>query len=400
MKIISNIHDGLIDAENLMVEMPIGEYLNIAEQILDNNIYQRARLRKANAMYSLLRGDLKHLCTIPTIVLALRSESKIRDIYDQVTGQLNEQVVLSFMNPTNLMILDGLQRTYTMLEVREQLVTTKSDLTNAYLSHLIRIEIYVGISRTGILYRMLTLNTGQSPMSKRHVIEILYSDFREGQLGNIRLVRQVDSESREGLDMYDLDDAVEGFNSYLNANEAPIDRTDIMEIVQRMDKLTNNDYVKDMFGDFLLTYNKFVHHIDNISNSWSYTDIDEKLRSIYGRDVARFFCKSQTISAFGATIGKLVEQGNIDSIDQVSNIIEDIRFEADVNNTFMELLASLDKIRQRAPKIGVEQRLFLRLFFTELLNPKSTSYSKMMESSKVAFEKYIQTRWKSNTIER
>ena len=139
--------------------------------------------------------------------------------------------------------------------------------------------------------------------------------------------------------------------------------------------------------------------IAQIETEIAYTDIDKKLRSIYGRDVARFFCKSQTISAFGATIGKLVEQGNIDSIDQVSNIIEDIRFEADVNNTFMELLAFLDNIRQRAPKIGVEQRLFLRLFFTELLNPKSTSYSKMMESSKVAFEKYIQTRWKSNTIE-
>lgn len=39
------------------------------------------------------------------------------------------------------------------------------------------VEIYFKINRFGNLYRMLTLNTGQTPMSLRHQIEILYGNL-------------------------------------------------------------------------------------------------------------------------------------------------------------------------------------------------------------------------------
>ena len=83
--------------------------------------------------------------------------------------------------PENLIILDGLQRTYTILELIEELKSEEDNQEelSKVLSNSIRIEVFLGINKIGILYRMLTLNTGQTPMSIRHQIEILYSDYSE-----------------------------------------------------------------------------------------------------------------------------------------------------------------------------------------------------------------------------
>lgn len=100
---------------------------------------------------------------------------------------------------------------------------------------------------------MLTLNSGQTPMSKRHQIEILYSRYKEGNFKNIQFVCQVDNNKRHGLDMYDFDDIIEGFNSYINGDESPFDKFEIREIVQLLEKITNDDYQKEIFEDFVLT---------------------------------------------------------------------------------------------------------------------------------------------------
>lgn len=73
-------------------------------------------------------------------------------------------------------------------------------------------------------------------MSKRHQIEILYSRYKEVNLRNIKFICQVDDNKKQGLDMYDFDDIIEGFNSYINGDESPIDKFEIREIVQRLEK--------------------------------------------------------------------------------------------------------------------------------------------------------------------
>jgi hypothetical protein len=81
-----------------------------------------------------------------------------------------------------LLILDGLQRSLTILGIEN---SSGDELSSGqrddFHSHKIRVEFYVGLSKTGILYRMLTLNTGQTPMSFRHQLEILYYDYIDNQ---------------------------------------------------------------------------------------------------------------------------------------------------------------------------------------------------------------------------
>lgn len=74
MKLLSTIYDDFLKADNLLFESTIEEYLYVAREIINNNKYQRKRVRNSTSIYSLLRNDLKKLCTIPTIVLALKKE--------------------------------------------------------------------------------------------------------------------------------------------------------------------------------------------------------------------------------------------------------------------------------------------------------------------------------------
>ena len=85
----------------------------------------------------------------------------------------------------------------------------------AFYSNKLRIELYLGINKFGILYRMLTLNTGQTPMSVRHQIEMLYQDYLTHDIEGIKVLREVDENNNNELGTYNFKSVIEGFNSYL-----------------------------------------------------------------------------------------------------------------------------------------------------------------------------------------
>ena len=396
MRIVSIIDDGLLKAKSLLLEMTISEYLAIGRRILQKNRYQRRRVHGGTAMYSLLFKDLLHKCTMPPLVLAFDNNQTGQ----KLNNDTSEAELKEIIKADNLLILDGLQRTYTMLSICNDPIIDET-AKNEYLAHTIRVEVYIGLTSTGILYRMLTLNSGQTPMSKRHQIEILYSRFKEGNLGKIRFVCQVDDNKKQGLDMYDFDDIIEGFNSYINGDESAIDKLEIREIVQRLEKITNDNYQKEIFEDFVLTYNSLAHHIDELSHSWTFNpDNQQNTWRPYGKDMSHFFSKAQTMSAFGAAIGSLIQEEHLHSLEKASEILDSIEIGADdVNGTFFHLMSILEDIRTKASKIGVEQRYYLRLFFNSLFDPKEKGYCNISTSIESSFERYKEQRWKQDTME-
>src|SRR5688572_22224633 len=121
MKIISTLEDKRIRSYNLLVEFKIGEYLEIAENILTNNPFQRRRVKASSTVYSLLRDDLKEGCIIPPIVLAITSEDRKFTIQDHSHVQDQEFMVFIKANINHVIILDGLQRTYNIIDANREL---------------------------------------------------------------------------------------------------------------------------------------------------------------------------------------------------------------------------------------------------------------------------------------
>jgi hypothetical protein len=186
MKAESIRYDKRINAHNVLFNFSIGEYLGAVRDVVEKNEFQRKRLSGAKNVYSLLREDLIRDCVIPPIVLAL---SNIDSPGQTLTSDQARDVVQS--HSKDLLILDGLQRTYTLLSLEREL---PPDQLQSFLAQSLRVEIYIGINRLGILYRMLTLNTGQTPMSLRQQIEMLYSDYLDKGVEGITFVREVDEQ--------------------------------------------------------------------------------------------------------------------------------------------------------------------------------------------------------------
>ena len=116
MKIMSKIIDHRINSINLYVETTFGEYLSFADQIIKNNELQRKRVKTSKSVYSLLKDDLKKGCVMPPLVLAVTQT----DVID--ADEIDEDELLEYIkeNTEDVLILDGLQRTYTLLDARSE----------------------------------------------------------------------------------------------------------------------------------------------------------------------------------------------------------------------------------------------------------------------------------------
>ena len=399
MKILTRTFDNRINAYNILTEIDIYEYLEIANFISKNNPLQRKKLKSYSSIYNLLKEDIKIGCTIPPIVLALSN-----DIQENIDiNNADEDIIKNYINhhKDKLIILDGLQRTHLLIDVDQDLHSENNiDVLNKFHNHKLRFEIYLGIEKIGILYRMLTLNTGQSPMSVRHQIEILYSNYLDESISSeIKLLKEAD-EAKEVDEVtphkikiaeYRFNDVIDGFTSYLVRDEASLDRRDLLEIIKSLENLAQDKENKDLFKDYLITYHEFVKKIRQLSGDWKFDFDDQQIRlssKPFGDSVDKIFTKSQLMTGFGAAVGFLKDKHLINSFDDINQKITQINLSNNDQSFLDELILTLDDISKTARKIGNSQRMYFYYFFRELFSSESDSYLSIDKSIESSFKKY------------
>ncbi|WP_214762262.1 hypothetical protein [Exiguobacterium sp. s146] len=394
MEIKSRITDTRINAENIFIELSYKEYIEIARLITLNNPLQRKRVKSSNTVYSLLRNDLKKGCLVPPIVLALSNDNH------QELSEISDEEILNYLSEhkENLIILDGLQRTYTFLDVELELMNSKDEeQLQKFYNHKLRMELYLGINKFGILYRMLTLNTGQTPMSIRHQLEILYKDYLDQNINGINLVSEVDNDSINEIRMYKFNDIIDGFNSYLERNELPIDRFELLNNIKGLEKLSVENHKKDLFKDFLIAYDTFIIKVQELSDGWEFNQSSQEELEVssrkldgqpFGRVVFKIFNKSQPITGFGAALGKLKDFNKINDFEEWESKIQNITFNGEFEDWILDLIWHLDKIKVNSKKIGNSQRLYFYWFFRELFNEDSDSYLNLSEAVTNGYQRY------------
>lgn len=358
-KILTILKDEKIGAYKAIFEMTIGFYITLAKIILDKNEYQRRRVKDSKSVYSLLRDDLKKGCTIPSIVLAYRSNERLLN----VSIERIENSISDFIKADDLIILDGLQRTYCLMDVADEL-ENDADKLKVYLASKLTIECYIGIDKIGILYRMLTLNTGQTKMSLRHQIEILYSNFKENKLDDITFYTQVDGKTKVSPKEFQFKDAIDCFYSYIERDPNGIERADVLDNIQNLESLSEDNRKKDLFEDLIDSYSCFLATFINIDSTWSCKDENSKE---FGKDVIYIFNRSIPLSAFGAAVGDLKDSGIITNVSDVKSLLGRANISKESYNELLdELIRTLSKIKTDATKIGKEQRWFYFYFFKAL----------------------------------
>lgn len=379
MEIIGNkIFDKRIQSWNILMEFTLKEYYDLSSNILDNNDFQRARVKSSKSVYSLLKTDLKVGCMMPPIVLALSSH-----ISPTIS---NEELINVVLNQKNkLIILDGLQRSYTIRDLILELIKMDDPEKNNVFNNKIRIEIYLGINKLGILYRMLTLNTGQTPMSSRHQIEIIYSDYIDQSIDNVKLIREIDGSMPCKIGEYRFRDIIEGFTSFIERDYLTLDRSDILDNIKSLENLAIMDQRDDLFNNFIHSYHSLVIKMNKVADQWTFEGDSDISSKAYGNNVINIFNKSQTMTGFGSAIGKLIDFKDYNSLKEIIEKINGINsVDAGLNN----LIVKLDKIRIVAKKIGNDQRMFFHFFFRELFNPKGDAFLNFNASVDEAYRQY------------
>lgn len=389
MKIMSRIYDHRINSMNLYVETTFGEYLSFADKIIKNNELQRKRVKTSKSVYALLKDDLKKGCVMPPLVLAVTQKNVI-DAYD-----INAVELLKYIkaNTDDVLILDGLQRTYTLIDARSEMEKEDRTRMSEFMEYSLRLEVYVEINRFGVLYRMLTLNTGQTPMSARHQLEMLYSDMLNTEIEGVTLIPDNEGTANPDDGQFIFKNAIEGFNSYMSRNELPIDRQELLDNIKMMENMSEEDVSDDLFKEFLEGYIKVFNALRTITGEYILTKEDaidyEISSSPFGKKVSKVFSTSQALTGYGSAIGKMKDNAIITDIKDITPMLHKLKKRNDGYEWFLEMLIKFDRIKESSKKIGNAQRMFFHYFFRELFNKESDSYLDLDEAVENGYKKYI-----------
>lgn len=393
MDVRSILNDSRINAVNILIEISIGEYIEFANEIVNNNEYQRKKVIKSK-IKEILQTDLLKGCVMPSIVLAVKNNLHSNISLDTLQIDAATEIISQAVAEKNLLIIDGLQRTYTILEIVENLKNeNKNDELAKLLELEIRCEVYAGLNRTGLLYRMITLNTGQTSMSTRHLMEILYHDYQFIKNKKIKLITdKEDSQIPNTIDDFSFKTTLDGFVSYLDRDENIYERTEILQNTQNLGVFKEANLDVDLFERFIETAIHFIVAMSDKIPNWNYSSERAKEYSLslnslpFGNDTIDIWKKSQVFTGFGAALGFLRHNKKKD-FDFCNQIIDNLTTEDDNwDRTFYFILQNLDYIKERSKKIGNDQRFYFKTLFKNLLNPDSDNFRNMMDSAKAALD--------------
>lgn len=393
VEIFSKTIDKKIQTSNYLIELTFGEYLEFANKIIENNEYQRKRVRSSMSIYSQLKEDLKNGCIIPPVVLAIDD----KDMPDEGLNKTNIKECLK-----KSLILDGLQRTFTIIDAHNELIKEGKDISNFTESKL-RAEVYGGIKRFGLLYRMLTLNTGQTPMTLRHQIEILYSDYNIN-IPNVTLLKEVQGQNPQEIGEYKFQDVIDGFISYLQSSYLPMTRSTVLEIIKTLETISTENVNEDLFKSFVESYYKLSLRMNDVLPESAIDelkkeldeDVDFRLRAettktfLFAESIFSLMSKPQVIAGFGAGLALLKQNGKINSISDIIELIDIIEIGGDSQyDWFYSLNKFLYEIKQKSSKIGNSQRMYFSDFFRLLFDPESFSRCNLHTTAKLARDIYM-----------
>jgi hypothetical protein len=194
--------------ENLV---PLIDKLDIQRTLQDTKFYQR------------LERDLIKGCIMPPITIAFIRQAPKKLSSIEISELINSKVEEAF-------ILDGIQRLNTLKRTWDRYPNQLDVNRKLYLN------ILICSSMDNLLYRMITLNNGQKPMSARHQIEILTGSLVEFNDTQFNIVTE--KEKHKFKPRYSVtftkDTFVKGYLAFL-ANTTNIENKKIIE--EKMDQL-------------------------------------------------------------------------------------------------------------------------------------------------------------------
>lgn len=244
LKILNESFDNVIQSVNLTAMADYEFALEKLVPLIDKLEFQRNPLRKN--FYKRLENDILNGCIMPFLTIAINS-----DIVDRGNPfYKNEDEFITLLE--NAFVLDGIQRLNTLKRV-----STQFDFDS---TRPIFFNILICGSMDKLLYRMVTLNNGQKPMTARHQIEVLANNIFDFENLPIISVSEKQVKSQEKVDETTLnkENLIKAYIAYIS-NSVNIDNQKIIE--SKMDELITDQIMDSNITIREIQYHDIIHYV-------------------------------------------------------------------------------------------------------------------------------------------
>ena len=332
IKVYDVVFDSVIDSCYLTAGVTYKFALENFVPLINKLDFQRNPLRKS--FYQRLENDILGGCIMPNITLAIKVNDSIEDNRNYDEDYIRDNI-------HNAFVLDGIQRLNTL-----QRVSSEKGFPQEQKMYC---NILICNSMDKLLYRMITLNNGQKPMTARHQIAILARNIVDFDSLPILAITEKDTKpGKQSEETMSKEILIKGYLAYISSsvnidnqkiieskmNELIADQImdsnitnkegefkDVMEYINGMLK---NKYlsvwykVPNNFIGFCAAMNKAYSNINNVSanemeesirvfeEAFSALDVSKiKLGMARRKLVQDFFVKYEKLS--GLSTGKLID---------------------------------------------------------------------------------------------
>lgn len=213
------------------------------------NRFEAQRKLQDKKFYKRLQRDLINGCIMPPITVAFIDKnktdlSKVKDFEDFV----NENVGKGY-------ILDGMQRLNTL--------KSASEIEGFDEKRITYVNIIVADNQDKLLYRMITLNNGQKPMTPRHQIEILTSEmFDFSKLNNISVQTEKERAKQTIRGSLNLGDISRGYLAFLTDN---VNNENNKIVNEKMDEILVSRVLDTGVDNNKINFEDIIKLVDKLS---------------------------------------------------------------------------------------------------------------------------------------
>lgn len=371
---LSNIiclKDSRINCLSISVTTSIGEYVSwFTENGIENKLEEQRSIlntRSANTIRKRLIEDLEQGAVIPPIVLGISDENALLEMRSE------ESVVYINAHLSDATVIDGMQRSAAL---KEALFNNSKIRDNQ-----IRLDFWVAKSTMALVYRMLVLNTGQTPWDIKRQMEVIYAPLIKdckNKISEIIIYNKNDASKRKTGGEYQASQIAELFLAFASRKEIISTADQVADDFTKLDvsQMAGNENEAKIFYVILsllceldIAFSKYV--ADEHSPAIKFQDG----KDLFNEQPAKIgFVVACAQYIFGR-VGMKTK-----TIEEINEKVDELQTEAEV---FIEGISSLDAVKIKdflaldlldeiqkslpSKKIGDAQRNFYRQAFTTLI---------------------------------
>lgn len=311
-------HDAVIKSAFISAWTTFDYAIASIHPLLDR--FGEQRKAQSKKFYDRLRNDIVSGCVMPPITLAF--------VNPQLANESNPATLTEFIN-TNISdgyILDGMQRMITLKDA--------SEFPGFQGGRTLYVNVIVAERYDLLLYRMITLNNGQKPMTARHQIEMLTKGAIDLSGTNIEVVSEKQTEGTKIRNAFRMSDVAEAYTAYLS-DSLHNQNTKIIE--SKLDEILVGKVMESDLANFHFSFSNILAEIGRLQS------IDEN------RDWLR-----QVNNIIGFTVGAKRSLSDIQALSphQFKEKIEVFEAAFDAINTSK---VNVGKYRRELSKLYIEK---------------------------------------------